>query len=337
MSLEVQPGILRIHCEKPAINTNASPTEAARVADTYNSSEFLKRTFFGTTPDILQRFATPSSGEVTTMKPSGPYTEGAVMVIAHGPDSFNQEYVGTEQIYDYPADVQHAYWGSILTALKKIQAKNPRQQAIAVENCISQRTSADKRTSRSVGLPHSQTLLLNPKHITPESWNIPHLTREQKLLNRSGSMYRFMSGVQHAAHTMDSPLQLEHRQQAPFGYEFTASEQGSIVETTLNMAVHHEAYRQASTAAIAQLSERNQKNIIPQPSYRMYMYIENDGSIRTIISPEVLSHAGVLEAMGIQLQRSVDTPRRIHPRQEKRMHKQVAHTLSVVVPTLALR
>ncbi len=330
--LELPRGRIELHSDKPAINTSATPAEAAKVSDGYNTATFLKEVFFEDNPTIIHRTDLPSGGAVTTMNPSGPYSEGAVMVIAAGPHTFDQEHTKTETIYDYPIDTQQAYWASIIDALDIFnqhtleEEQDPEKYVIfATENCMVTRTTEKIRTSRSIALPHSQVMRLNTEHIIPfadpKTAIIPHLAFEQAALKNKKRLTGIADRVQGLAFDHHSqPLQdVKIHSREPFGYSFAATKAGDVVEVAKNMRIHHESYTRAADELISGLKSSNQKKIIPQPSYRLYMAYDN-GIFRAATSPEFLSHAGVMEAAGVTISRDVNHPRRLAVEKVQEIH-----------------
>lgn len=340
LNLEKQ-GYLHLYAERPAINTSASVMDAAAIANRQNTADYLKQTFFTPNPSILSMHELENGGQTTLMIPSGPYAEGAVMVIAKGPHSLDREGIQTETIYDYPDDVQNSYWMTIYSSLQACNelAKEKGRDGlhvVASENCIATRTNAVHRTSRSIALPHSQIFTLDEQHITPfdeDEEEINHLVFEQQALQQERWLKGYTQLVQGlVVNKMRHGLEgLRCETKAPFGYSFIASYDGAIEEITQVMNAHHQAYTEAAELWVPQLKPSFQEKIsIPQPSYRLYMSSE-DGNFQVTVSPEFLSHAGVLEAAGVELKRGPQYPRRIS---EEQMAQDRAYIRDAVVTNL---
>lgn len=334
MSLEMPSGILRIHCEKPALDSRSTVTEAAAVAKGYNTAEYLQETFFGSAKGILQTTTTESGGQVTLMTPSGPYAEEAVMVVARGPESFTIPDVPTELIYNYPVDTQTAYWNYIFASLKHFHSSNtnPNCTIVSVENCICQHSCPERRTSRTIALPHTQILRVDKEHLSDEPWSIDHLNKEQKILSRKVPLNSMLIELQNKYQEHSgSPLHnVRIQEKAPFGYTFTASN-GTVEELQKNLHSHHQAYTATAAELIQALRPQNQARLIPQPSYRLFLHLEPDGTVLATVSPEFLSSAGVMEAAGVLLQRDKELEYRV-PEDTKTLLFQQLVTLLTAQP-----
>lgn len=340
LNLEKQ-GYLHLYAERPAINTADAVSKAAEIANIFNTPNYLQETFFEPNPTILYTENLTSGGQTTLMIPSGPYAEGAVMVIAKGPHSLDKEEVQTETIYDYPDDVQESYWNTIYTSLQAFSELAEEKggeglHVVASENCIATRTNEEHRTSRSVALPHAQIFTLNEADIVPfeeDEEKIRHLVFEQTALQQDKFLSRYTQLVQELVtgemrHGLEG---LRREQKAPYGYSFVASHDGDIEEIREVMQAHHQAYTEAAHMWIPQLKPTFQQQItIPQPSYRLYMSSDG-GNFQVTVSPEFLSYAGVLEAAGVELKRGPQFPRRIT---EEQMARDRTYVRDAVVASL---
>lgn len=111
--INLERGTLKLHAEVQAINPSDSVKAAALTADRFNTPAYLDHAFFNGNSRILAKKHLDSGGAVSVMVPTGPYADESVMVIAHGPESFQCERVNAETIYDYPEDTQQAYWQAL--------------------------------------------------------------------------------------------------------------------------------------------------------------------------------------------------------------------------------
>jgi hypothetical protein len=96
---------------------------------------------------------------------------------------------------------------------------------------------------------------------------------------------------------------------------------------TQMLAEHHAAYTEISQAWFSSLKPQRQAKLIPQPSYRLYLTLEN-GKVIATISPEVISHAGVMEAAGVTLIRKQETPPRISETEKQALRQTVIQALT---------
>jgi hypothetical protein len=323
--------VSKMRARTEPINTSANIAEAARIAKTFSTPEYLSYAFFNSLhPDFLYKEVLPSGGKVSVCVPTSPYTEQSVLVVAAGPDSFNHNPVKTEAIYDYPADVQNAYWEKILTSLDVFAYESsgqPLSHAVAVENCIAVRTNDQVRTSRSIALPHAHILCINEASLENEDWSLAHLTFEQRVLHNKRLMGVFLKELAKGTQLQD----LTARAFAPYGYSFTLWQEGEKTPrdkaVTQRLAKHHWAYAQTAQTAETELSARNASKIIPQPSYRLYLSAEG-GAVRAIVSPEFLSPAGVMEAAGIRLERNTAYPQRVPQENSDRVYRNLKRELT---------
>jgi hypothetical protein len=307
-------GSLQVHASFGAINTNVGVEQAAQQVHNLNSTSFLFNTFFGDNESILATNQLQSGSRITLMSPSGPYSEDSVMVIAAGPDSFEREIATTQTIYDFPEDVQVAYFSYINEGLKIHLEKNNGRgdvRAVATENCIASVSNQEHRTSRSIALPHTQIFSINYAQITPSNPTIDHLKKEQRILSNKKLASSFINGInirlKEELAYCDLP-RLATQAGLPTGYSLNLGEVTSPEKIQRVMKAHHYAFKKETVMRAGEflptLKPENQKRIKPFPSYRMYMTYNDQNELVSIISPQYISHAGVIEAAGVALDRS---------------------------------
>lgn len=314
--IELETGRLKLHSSTTSVNPGADIKTAHEIAAVQNTASYLRESFFSTTPNHITNTELPSGGRVAVLFPTGPYADVSVLVIAAGPESLNQDLKQTEFIYDYPDDTQTEYWKSTLAILETLeQSADPEKEVVlAVENSVAERTNPQQRTSRSISLPHTQVLRIQPDQIEKIDWHFQHLDREQKVL-RFSAVTRLIK--QKVSELSEPSLQevfetITQQQKAPFGYSFVVPGSYDAAQFSQVMKAHHLAYSAAASDALTSLKPENQAAIIAQPSYRVYISRE-ENQYQVTISPEFLSHAGVMEALGILLDRSSAHPQRVLP------------------------
>jgi hypothetical protein len=330
----IKEGELRIYAEKGAVNTNVTKEDAAQRVASYNTPHFLKKTFFEGEQNILDKKILDSGSQISIVTPSAPYSEDSIMVIACGPHSFDTQPIPTQTIYDLPEDVQNEYWETIfngIKAFKDLSSQDSNNYSIfATENCISTVTSINHRTSRSIVLPHSQIVRLIESDIEPTSSSITHLEHERKiiqnkhLLNSVDNIYNNLSFFDKLL--VDNKF-IPHNN-PPFGYEFTFDRNASSMDITRFMKAHHEGFKSESQNLVNSLRDQNKNRIIPQPSYRLYMYLNSEGAPSVIVSPQFISHAGVIEAAGVMFDRGPHNLRRLQDQEIKNIHSLLIHKMS---------
>lgn len=311
---KLETGVLQLHSSAPAVNTQDSVKKAAAIADAQNSRSYLEAAFFNGHARTIHHEQLSTGGQLSLIIPTGPYADISFLVAAAGPETFDKEIVDTETIYDYPPELQAAYWKMIITSLKTLRdlRGSHNDQVFAVENCIVTRTSDDKRTSRSIGVPHSQILLLNTEAIVPQAWEIPALSKEQRILKSPVFLSLLRTELDKVKTDLSRSVRESLAQQyhAPFGYTFLLDQPTDFDRVAEELNTHHQAYMQAAETAVARLKPSNRDRLIPQPSYRVYLSLDAD-KLKVTISPEFISHAGVMEAAGIKLERSPEHPPRV--------------------------
>lgn len=317
-----------------AIATNAPREHAKTLADRLNTVHHTTNEFRNPAynPRIIAVTHTPD-GLTSISTPSAPYTPLSTLIVAEDaslaqrpltlkptePDDLDM--VPSQTIYDMTPSLQIAYWQAMLGTRGLLEnfldekGETESHTIFAGENCISVRTDG-VRTSKSMGIPHG--------HITPVHHgairelpildeDMGQVAREQRLLARIGQklgddVYSYLSDEARGllVDTMEGHhenLKLRKRLAMPFGYSMQFTKGIPVDEFAEFMRGHHQAYTKMASEIVNGLGERLQKEIIPQPSYRLYL----TGN-EMIISPETISHGGLYEAAGIKLDRSVTNP-----------------------------
>lgn len=310
-----------MHADVAGINTNVDTRSAAEKIRALNHPENLERIFFGDGANVLYTTQVDSGSRISIVVPSAPYSDESLMVVAAGPASFGSETVETETVYDYPDDAQFAYWGFILDtlrALKDLPELEGGSTVIATENCMATVSNEEHRTSRSIALPHSQIFRVDHSKIQPGRSTIDHLTQEQRILSSGQAVGRFTEHLdsflrEHLPESLNP--RLSPRTHEPFGYQLLLGVNKETEDVADVLFAHHFAYSRAIEGMLKKLNERSKRKIKPQPSYRLYLTYSDDDELTAIVSPQIVSHAGVVEAAGIDLDRSPTHPKGTTPDQ----------------------
>jgi hypothetical protein len=331
-----------------AINTSVTPEDAAKMAEKNNTAGHIRQEFFNPENgkgNVLSVTTDESSNSNSSrVRLTAAYTElasaefaanGHVFRVSENPDpeerakeqtAINAEQVPTHTVYDLPFATQVSYWSEVLESLDIYHAtledfSDPYKVTIfAGENAVKERTGKI-RTSRSIAIPHAHTVPLEHDTVTELPDGDPtmaHVNYEQRVLEKIGQKLadRVHENLPQDAQSKlldtmegdDPNLKLRKRLVKPFGYQLQLPSDISITDFASFMEDHHHAYVGTTDEIVERLSVKNQKRIIPQPSYRMYVFKEDQGKgdISVIISPEFISHGGLIEAAGLKLNRSVD-------------------------------
>jgi hypothetical protein len=285
--------------EEVAVNTAAinTPTE-------------LTRRFFGqNNPETLLILPLSDGSEVRLHAPTGRYTPLATMVVAHGPEFDKlppEETITTQNIYEYSENTQAAYWGMLIHGLEAYRdtLDTDKYRIFAGGNWVAQHSNFDERTARTVGLPHDHLCAVRKKDIKPYIEGgveaIEGLTEEKTITNRL--LPHFLPRLERAL-PEDFPLRLETRTNLPYGYSFVIPADAGMATVAQLMKDHNTAY-EAVANTIKTRHEKRGAEIHTQPSYQLYIELDEQGDRHVTISPSFLSAAGVLESAGIQLKRN---------------------------------
>ncbi len=337
MGLRFPEGILTVRSEKPSVLTSATPQEASKITEKSNTPEFLKNAFFSLDdPFVLSVQELQNEGAVSVVIPTGPYSETDLLVVAAGPTTFSQEKSQTESIYDYPESVQTTYWKTILTVLDSLEMqKKPGQIAVMTENAISEVSHSDKRTSRTIMLPHAHVFLFSPEEVQssplPQEWT--HLHTEQRALNmwlQSPKFSAFETELTEALKVL--PASVSAKTDLPKGYEIRFSDDATPEEVALAMNINQRIYHKTADKMIRDLKVHTVQKLIPQASYRLYLHHDTEANQYVFtVSPEFISHAGVLEAAGVVLERKLNAPEKASPEEKTRIRQIVLSALQAQV------
>jgi hypothetical protein len=323
--LNTRIGLLRTYVPEEqldtAIRNEATTAEAAAQAKKLNTYAHVAREFGeeGYNPRLLVR-----NKYTRILRPAAPYTDSAILVAVVGPkfahidtskEPTPQETsrtVQTHSIYTLPWDVQVAYWRDIRKSVKVLKdfikdTGDPKEYTIfAAENNILELTNPETRTSRSIALPHTHILAINHNTIEEVETidpNMQHVLEEQEILYKIGEdlgdeVYKNLS----TANKYKLNGRISGRMDMPFGYSMRFKKGLSDEDFADMMYGHNEAY----TTAILEFPELLIDATIPQPSQRIYLF-DNE----VIFVPEFISSGGVMEAAGVELDRSPNYKQRI--------------------------
>lgn len=290
-----------------AINSQTSIEDASRKANSYNTPENLKSFFDVNKEDVLFVKALPDGYAVSEFMPSAPYSEEGVMICAGNLKELGEGKVSTQNIYDLPEDVQKEYWRITLANLIVLGEETKdsnRFRVLATEN-TTPRTGQEHRTSRSIDVPHIQINRFDRNKVVSGEELPSSLQTEQRVLRDEERIWDFAKKIR-----PDMGLKILPRLSEPYGYSLFFGMDARTALTSISefqelMLLHHQAYTREARKMVEKLRSQNQKRIIPQPSYRTYIFF-NEGRLEVVISPEFLSHAGVTEAAGLEMVRSSD-------------------------------
>lgn len=340
----VPTGEAHIHVQGDTIQRNVEITRlrAALLTLQGNNPDVLRNQFnFAREPTAY--YATLQNGDrVGTMKPTGEYAPGALMVTALPADIVEARYaevsrdpdgrVTTRNIFNFTFLTQVEYFKQIIAGIDASTsflqdhpnlASQIGQSAVCAENCAFTVSNGQYRSARTISLPHAQIF---PRSLAQDSeTNTPPRTAlEQALLkstmdlvtdNALDEIYKFLSPV--------SPdIQLKRRTVPPFGYtlvtpltsEMPQQRKGAYVakllqsNLTIYSVVAHRmeqqlAHKYAKGRGSTLLAHR-----LPQPSYKAYYFYDTNGKFCITITPTLFAPSGVMESANRPISRSPQYP-----------------------------
>ncbi len=312
---------------KWAINQNVPQEEVAVATAKLNTPENLA-SIIQNPQAIIMRQSFQDGTDLVLLHPSGPYTDRALMLAVYNPNITTRH--DTHWIYDYPQDVQEEYFRNIILGLyaqREILKEEGRDniESLYVENSTHVSNHAF-RTSRTIKFPHGHFIEVDESELIPHTSTLDHLREEWGVLGRGFLVEDFAKRLK--ANMVEKGTELDQiasRDRLPLGYEFQlplSSLQGNVRDVASVMGSHHESYEDVASkyvravkfsARIPQVTDLfidRAGKIIPPPSYRLYMSLQDDNNLGVIIAPEFISHAGVMQAKGIDLDRRETYPLR---------------------------
>lgn len=322
------------------VGQNMSVKTAAEVTRHINTETYIRENFVHGQMLYRRMF---DDGMVQIMLPTTQYSYGGVMVVAI--DMRKQKMLGdalvpAQNSFTLPKVMSEEYYRQILASLRAAE-KTPHtggggecmSVALAYENTTVDVSNDEHRIPRSLALPHAQVITSGPWIASEEAIRKTFRTRsEQKLLSNEKWFVNFMSFAEselarkHPENATSFNFKL--RAESPFGYSLQISDGASSITAdakrlTEMLRIHHEIYGAYAKHAIDERDKARRtkagherlpisKLLIPQPSYRTYVYYE-DGALRVTISPAFLAADGAIEALDISIIRSRENERMYSP------------------------
>lgn len=316
-------GAISIYGEN-AVNPGDSQETTEERIERINTKENLINIINGENgaSELIRTVDYPDGTRMSIVHPSGPYTDRALMIGVYNENIQTDEI--TQWIYDYPENIQRDYWHTVVVGIGADdeilrQEGKSHVDVIWAENTM--RVSLSERTSRTVKFPHGQFLEIDSDRIHPTTSVLHHLEEEQDVLKRSFLVSRFgkrlidkMESVERASDTF------QVRRNEPYGYQFNFPNEMDLegVESVKRfMRVHHQAYTDTTKYYLDHarnnifqsrensVFSKKLESVKKQPAYRTYFCLNRENeSIDVVISPMFWSHGGVMEALGIRLDRN---------------------------------
>jgi hypothetical protein len=348
LQILLPPGVLHIHSDTESTSTTLmKKKDKAYSVLPQNTLEYLRQHFIEIDNLYSKRLNGGIALTMEPSKPysyGGVMVVAAHEEIASGASAIEKQ-IRTYNIYDYEPELQIEYFRQIIASLKaQALTELPRSdiqadpRAIAIENTQVKISDFENKMARSIALPHANVIKIggwiDSTTPAPNSYGL-HV--EQEFMQSEEQFLKFIDfccahlsrDTEHSIVEVFKEIQL--RGEPPFGYTLTTSINfddslgDQSKELTFLLNENHHIYEEFSLTRIDEENQRRknkyrplgaktahlksvESQIIPQPSYRTYIYFI-DGKLRVTISPSILSTAGVVEAVGIYFHRSPNNPR----------------------------
>ncbi len=331
----IPQGTLKVysHVEGTSTTTMNRLAKASRARE-QNTGEYLAKNLLDTDSSLYSSRIL-GSGLVLAMEPINIYGYGDIMVVAATESVLNaisnsqgDQVVDTFNIFDCDDTLQTEYYRYLLATLRA-QNKTPfpnqmsdkKPDAMIFENTAVSVSTDKHRMTRSIALPHAHIVKVGDWIDQRENGRSTFVSRaENKLLkdemlfNMFRDFFESSIGQERVAYT-----DIKHRSSPPYGYTISLpinwNEEFYQQAKTLKdfMAMHHQVYSKFSDIILEQMNQNRSRNsqrakkpiesqVIPQPSYRTYIYYLDENLMLTI-SPEAISTTGVIEGAEVFIKR----------------------------------
>lgn len=327
----IPPGTIRIYSENKRVNNSAlSDKERFNQVLRINSPENLSRIL---TSDPLYKSEYYGAGIVETVIPETQYSYGGVMVVASDGKFFRDEAltqhktVSAFSIFDCNPESQHEYFMQIIANIlsqklislpKEVDNENE-ADIIAYENFNITLGNEHRRVPRSLSLPHTMIIRNGfwiDRSVLPKSAYSQRV--EEKILIDDQLLGEFKNIFFNSLKISESmplkeTIKLLKRDTRPFGYTldlgvsirdnvaYQAEALRLVLSFNLNIFSNYVFHRLKSIDDDRRALDKKRKSLfdvlIPQPSYRSYIYYDK-GNLRVTISPEIFSRLGAIDAAG---------------------------------------
>jgi len=313
--------------------------------------------FFNSPPNLMEFLVSPrvidaqvinTNGVLhftSTVRPIAGYSEAALMTTAGMVTKIFDGDMVNDMIYDYPPEVQLAYWQRSLLVARNfctLKAKGElpcdgifdHLTPVIMSHQGRELSSYPPGASpgiKSVILPHTHIAFIDQNTIVPEEWSDDHKVR----LDREAALYlRHLKGKEPSLATFvedlnqDSRLEgfglpLSVRQFTPIGYETQVRyDENSLPTLSKFLLAHFHDYSEQAHLLEAKLRASIRRgsffaNAIVQPAFTLFVVPLDEKKAQIIISPCLVERGGP-ERLGLQLQRRPDiTPTYTHEQKEE--------------------
>jgi len=341
--------------------------EAAAITERINTTESLHERFVQI-PSIYSKRA-PGQAMVEIIEPSSFYAYGGVMVIAvdasvvdfRKGESDGTQKVSAKNIFAYEREVRVEYYRQILSCIQAeelIQLPDEENMGkkfpvVAFEQTTVAVSNRKKRLSRSVALSHTHVIKMggwfDAEYKTPSKFGFRF---EQKMLQNATWFEEFkvllLESLKPITELSSGDVIVTIRDTVPFGYTISLrlSSFPSINQQALALGEvllkHSAVYSDFAMEQVRKVDSNRELRgssgkrpingvIVPQPSYRTYIYYRPE-SLCVTISPVFMVPVGAVEALDIKVHRN---PGNTHPYSSEEMQTFMSHLKSSITSILS--
>ncbi len=337
-------GRVEVHSTGQAIRNTVSRAEAAASVQHTNRGSWLKDWFdLQSKRQRVLHAEQHTDGKLGIIEPTGKYDYLDWLVVMADNEQLatkDDALVPVKRAVDVTPELHDRYLDMSLRVLLAAERRFPQNHALIEENDMQQITNADHRLSRSIGYVHSHVISSAPTDIKPGFVDNPHLRYERAFLRKvTGKLVDDLmtrqdgigpivkKGLENALADLKHSVSIGIRKQPPYGYSLKLN--GITRENVLQnistvrdiMRFNNIAYEAIEAQAREEAAEQMEKvaarykqrfpddddfSIRPPLSRRQYTYFGPTGELTVLLSPQILSHGGPMEAKKVSCDRSPD-------------------------------
>lgn len=305
------------------------PEKVAENTAIVNQPHELEKRFLGDdNPLTLLRAPMQDGSEIRLHIATGPYTPYHYMMVVKGAgfeDQPKDKPIEAELLTDHSHETQRAYWELLHEGLEGYgELLGPDYRVFSGGNWLRNYSNFDERNARTVGLHHDHVMAVHKNFFQGYIHN--GLEDIQGFTEERATTKKLMPNVLPRVQRMlgdASTLRLQPRADLPYGYSFQIPGETDMDTFTTLMCYHHEAYSIIAQTVAYRYGLRDAK-LLTQPSYNLYLELDEKGDRHVSISPSFLGPVGVMESAGVQSKRDLSFPHIVEPDEAAETQRTVA-------------
>lgn len=300
----------------------------------FNLPGELEQRFLGAdNPRTLLTAPIKDGSEVRLHVATGPYTPYHYMMLVKGRDFEEKPKdvpIGAELLTDHSHDTQVAYWDLLHKGLEGYrELLGPEFRVFSGGNWMRNYSNDKERNARTIGLHHDHVMAVHEnyfrEYIDNGLGDIEGFTQEKALTNRL--LPHVLPRVQTMLGESASTLRLTPRTELPYGYSFQIPAETDIDTFASIMSQHHDAYSTVAGTLAYRFGKRGAE-LLDQPSYNLYLELDEKGDRHVSISPSFAGPVGVMESAGVQSKRDLSYGHHVEPEEAAVTQKMVAEKVN---------